>query len=352
MNIVILQMTEVKGETRRQLCQRSKVQIETFTAAGFSYSVVMAYGASEAQLTEWCRDADALYCHGNPPITASVLQACKQLKLVQRSGIGVDSIDLEAASRLGIPVQNVVGYCVEELAVHATALILSNLRTILFYDRAIRDGQWPKGKGREPRRCSTLTLGIFGLGGSGKNMARIWGAGFGSRLIAYDPYVTPDAAKAMGVELVDFETFCRQSDLISIHAPLTRDTWHAFDDAAFAMMRPNCILVNTSRGPIVDEAALARAQKTGRIAAAGIDTFETEPLPADSPLIALADRTALTPHSAFCGVESKRALARIASDLVVSVLRDRTVYLPYLVNREVLPGLQERGYAVRRELMQ
>ena len=351
MLVVVLQMTKIEGETKAQLLSRTSRQIEAFTKVGFETKVVVAKELSENELIEACKEADVLYCNGNPPITKKLMLACPHLKLVQRAGIGTDSVDAEGAAELGIPVFNVTGYCVEELAVHATALILSNLRTITFYDREIRKGNWPKAKGRMPLRCSKMTLGIFGLGGSGKNMAKIWGQGFGSRLIAFDPFVPENKAAEIGVELVDFETLCKESDVISIHAPLTDSTRHAFNEKAFSMMKPNCIIVNTSRGPIIDEQALVNAIQSGKIAAAGIDTFENEPPEKDSPLFALEKESVLTPHSAYCGKEASSILVKIACELVIRFINRKELYLPYLVNRSISSEIGKNGISAINRLI-
>ncbi len=349
MRTVILQMTKYKDESPEQMRQRSARQIKYFEDAGFEVDVALALGLTDEEMIDVCRHADILYCNGNPIINRAVIENCPDLKLIQRSGIGVNSIDLDAATEHGIPVLNVAGYCIEELAVHATALILANLRTITFYDRQMRKGNWPKAKGRTPRRCSALTVGLYGLGGSGRYMAQIWGSGIGARIIACDPYVDAAAAAARHVELVDFDTLCRQSDILSIHVPLDASTYHAFNAEAFEKMRPNCIIANVSRGPIIDEAALAEALASGKITAAAIDTFEEEPLPSESPLLAMDDRTVLTPHSAYCGVEAGAVLVRTACTLCTEAVKEKTIYKPYLVNGKVTDQLKAQGYTIRDE---
>ena len=308
--------------------------------AGIEAKIFHAYDSSPEELIEMLRDSEIAYCAGNPPMTREVIQACHKLKVIQRSGIGVDSIDLDAATDAGVVVMNIAGYCVEELAVHATGLILDNLRTISWYDKTTREGKWMKEKGRQPLRLSGLTLGIFGLGGSGKVLARMW-SGFGTRMIAYDPYAREEDARALNVELVDLDTFLAQADIVSIHAPLTPDTRHIFNDETFGKMKKNAIIVNTSRGPIIDEAALARALREGKIAAAGLDVFEHEPPAPDSPLFALDKCTVLTPHSAFAGREAAEVAHFLGAKLPVEMLQNKRIYRPYVVNRAVLAKLPE-----------
>lgn len=308
--------------------------------AGFEVGLCWADAADENHFIEQLQGAEVVFCCGNPPITRRVLEHCPDLKLVQRDGIGVDSIDAKAATECGIMVCNVVGYCLEELAVNALSMALANLRNTVRYDRRMRKGEWPKGAERMPRRMSTLTVGLFGFGGSGVALARIAKNGFGSRVLAYDPYPNTNAARELGVELVDAEKLLRDSDIISIHAPLTKDTYHAFDRNAFRKMRSNAILINTSRGGIIDEEALADALENGEIDSAGLDVFEHEPLPADSRLLHL-DQVILSPHSSFQGVEARKTQVMLSTELPARIIFGKKVYTKYLVNKDVLSKLKE-----------
>lgn len=326
-----------------------KYQVDIFEKAGFEVRIELAVGKTEEELIEMLKDADVAYCSGDPPITRYVIEHCPNLKVIQRDGIGVNSIDLDAATENNILVMNIAGYCIEELAVHATSLLLANMQSISFYDSAIRNGEWPKGKGHAPRRLSTLTLGVYGFGGSGMIMSRIWKNGFLARVIAYDPFLSKETAEAQGIELVDFDKFCGESDLISIHAPLTADTFHAFNAEAFSKMKPNVIIANTSRGPVIDESALAEALKSKRIFAAGLDTFEEEPLPKDAPILDAACNTVLTPHSAFKSVEASEIQKFLASNIPVKILCDKVINRRYVANPKVLPNLS--GYQISSELL-
>jgi len=351
MKVAILHTTKFEGETQEQLLRRSERQINAFHSAGMEVSVTQTFGFNDEEMAAACQGADVLYCNGNPVIDRYVIERCPKLKIIQRSGIGVNSIDLDAAAEHGIPAMNVVGYCIEELAVHSTAMILANMRTLTFYDRELRAGKWPKGKGRVPPRVSELTVGLYGLGGSGRLMARIWGAGFGCRIIACDPYLTPEQASEAGAKLVDFDSLCRESDVISIHVPLNAETTHAFDERAFSLMKPGCIIANVARGAIIDERAMCEALRSGRIMAA-LDTFEEEPLPSESPLLEMSDRTVLTPHSAYCGTEASKTLIHIACALPVKALQENIYYRPYIANSAVIPHLEARGCVIRNELLE
>lgn len=348
MKVVILQMTK-RFDNPADERNFYKTQLEIMEKAGFEVEIVLALGKTDEEMIAMLKDADVAYCSGNPPMTRNVIENCPKLKLIQRTGIGFDSVDLDAATEHGVLVQTIAGYCIEELAVHSTALLLCNLRTITWYDRSMRRGDWAKGQGRLPRRVSELTLGILGLGGSGRIMARIWGQGFGCRLIAYDPYISKEAAAASGAELVDFDTFCRESDLISIHAPLNAETHHIFNADAFGKMKPTAIIANIARGGFIDEEALSEALRDGKIAAAGLDTFEKEPMPKNHPLLQMDDRTVLTPHSAYKSKEASVVQKHLPAILPVKALCEHTLYRRYVVNPTVLEKLE--GYTVLNEVL-
>lgn len=291
-----------------------------------------------------CQDADLLGCVGNPPVPRAVIEALPNLKVVQRYGIGVDSVDLEAAAEHGVLVLNQVGYCVEELAAQATALALSLLRNVGYQDRGVRAGQWRKAKGVIPARPDHMTVGIFGFGGSGKCLYRIWHDGFGARIIACDPYLTGEDVADFDVELVSFETLLKESDLISIHAPLNKETYHQFDAEAFRAMKQSAMIINVARGPIIDQQALIAALESGEIRFAGLDVFEQEPLPADSPLRTM-DQVAMTCHSAFWGVQANERATELVFEQMETILKEHYVDGKYIANAPVvsrIPGLTVR----------
>ncbi len=295
------------------------------------------------------QDCNIAYCMGNPKFTRTVFENCPNLKMIQRAGIGVNTIDLNAATEHGVIVYNAAGYCIEELAVHATAMILANLRTLPFYDRAVRNGEWPKGEGRLPRRASNLTVGLFGLGGSGRYMAKIWHEGFGSKLIAFDPYITQEMADASHATLVNFDTLCRESDIISVHAPLTAETYHVFNAEAFDKMKPSTIIANVTRGALIDFEALTDALLQKKITAAGIDTFENEPLSANDPLLKLADNTVLTPHSAYAAQEADETWMKLSTVLPIKAVKEKVLHLPYLANQDGIGVFESSGYTILRD---
>lgn len=296
---------------------------------------------TDDQIVESACDADILLCCGNPPITRKVLENF-QGKVVMRYGIGVNSVDLEAATACGKIIYNSPGFCKEELVMHAAALILACQRNIGFYNQSIKRGEWPKGKGPEPRRLSKQTVGLFGFGDSARPMADVFGKGFHSRVIAYDPFMDEEAAAQMGVQPVDFDTLLRESDVISIHAPLNKDTFHIFNRDAFKKMKNTAMIANVSRGGLVCEADLIEALQAGEIGYAGLDVLETEPVKPDNPLLKM-DNVVLTPHSGFYGVDAVENGHLIASHLLREYV-DGKIVRRNVTNRDVLPKLS--GYEI------
>lgn len=281
-----------------------------------------------------CQEADAILGTGNPPITRKVLESLPNLKVVQRFGIGVNSVDLEAATETGTLVLFMPGFCVEELAIHAAALILNLLRNVNYYDRGIRKGEWRKAKGVVPRNPRDLTLGLFGFGGSAKPLYNIFKGGFGTKVITCDPYVDESIKENWDVEIVSFEELLEKSDIISLHAPLVPETKHIFNYDAFKKMKKDSMIVNISRGELINQDDLIKALNEGEIQFAGLDVFAQEPLSVDSPLID-SENVVLTPHSAFYGVQAQNNQLQLAIELVDSVLNHKGVVGKYIANRDV-----------------
>ena len=275
--------------------------VETLETAGLDYEFVPCL--TEEALIKAGRDADAILIGTVPLTTRRAMEHMPRLKLVGRSGVGVDSVDLDAATEMGICVTNTPGINSSEVADHAMALLLSITRNIPELASAVSKGAWsddPKQFGRmrkHLRRLAGFTVGIFGFGNIGRAFSqRIRGFGPG-RIIATDPYIQQTSADLYGVELVDFDTLISESDIISIHSASTKENFHAFDASAFAKMKEGAILINCARGPIVDESALAQALNSDNLAAAGIDVTEVEPLDAESVLLNTKNLT-ITPHVA------------------------------------------------------
>lgn len=292
--------------------------------------------STEDEIIAGCSGAQAILATGNPPITAKVLESLKDLVLVQRFGIGVNSIDLPAATQAGVLAMFMPNFCIEELATHAASLILGLTRNTAYYDRHIRQGEWPKATYFQPRDLSKLTIGLFGFGGSARPLYRIMRQGFGSAVIACDPFVTDDARKQYAdVEFVDFDQLLDRSDIISVHAPLNSQTRHQFNKEAFRRMKNDAMIINIARGGLIDEQALIEALNDGEIRFAGLDVFENEPIRPDNPLLKM-DNVLLTCHSAFYGDTSQATQLSLALELVTGVLNNKRVALKYIANRDVV----------------
>jgi D-3-phosphoglycerate dehydrogenase len=253
------------------------------------------------------------------PMTAEVIAGLKGCRVISRYGVGYDNVDVEAATRRGIWVTFVPDYCFEEVADHALALLLCCIRKIGYKDRMIRQGKWNLHRDQPCHRVEGKTLGIVGYGNAAHTLLRkVSGLGFG-RILMCDPYVWSSTIKAAGAEPVELPVLLEQSDYISVHVPLTPETRHMIGQKEFALVKPGAILINTARGPVLDESALAEALASGRLAGAGLDVFEKEPLPADSPLRRL-DTVIFTDHAGWYSEESVVELKTKAARNVAAVL--------------------------------
>ncbi len=270
---------------------------------------------SPANVIEAAAGADALVVDAGTRVTERVFDALDSLRVVGRAGTGVDNIDTVAAHRHGVPVLNVPDYAAEEVSTHALALLLACLREVAAYDRSIRDGRWDWTVGRPVERLAGGTVGVVGFGAIGRRFARKL-RGFDVDVLAYDPYVAED--EMSGVRKVPFERALSGSEAISIHAPLTADTRDMFDADAFATLDDDAVLINTARGPIVDEAALEAALRSGALGGAGLDVRRTEP--PQSSLLEL-ETVVSTPHAGWYSEQSRAALNRTIAADVARVLR-------------------------------
>ncbi len=255
------------------------------------------------------------------PIDADMIGHMPRCLAIVRYGVGFDNVDVAAATQAGICVVNVPDYGTQEVALHALTLLLVVHRRIAQYDGEVRRGRRPRGPSVQPpiRRLSGRTLGIVGLGRIGKALAG-YASPLGLHVFAYDPYVTRTSAINAGAVLVDYGTLLRQSDFVSYHTPLTEETRHMLGEGELRLMKREAVVVNTSRGPVVDTAALAGALREGRLAGAGLDVFEEEPLPAAHPLRS-APNAILTPHVAWYSEEAQETLKRSAAQEVARVAR-------------------------------
>jgi D-3-phosphoglycerate dehydrogenase len=271
-------------------------------------------------------DADGLITT-YAPITARVLEALPRCRVVARYGIGVDNVDIQAATERGVAVTNVPDYCLDEVADHAMALLLTLARKLLTIDRAVRDGRAVKGGNWNTLRIvgpmyrlSTQTLGIIGLGQIGQRVAQRAQA-FGMRVTAApDPAVTREEVAALGITLLPLEQMLADADYLTLHVPLLDSTRHLIDGDRLALMKPNAVIINTSRGPVIEETALVNALKNGRLAGAGLDVYEREPISPDNPLLALGN-VVLSSHAAWYSVDALREMKTKAAQAVADVLQ-------------------------------
>lgn len=273
---------------------------------------------TEQELIEAARDADALlvqYAH----ITSRVMDHMQRCRAIVRYGVGLDCIDLEAATKHGIMVANIPDYGLEDIADHAIALMLTSARKITQLNEYIHQGQWDYKLAKPLFRLRGKTLGLVGFGRIARMVASKAKA-FGMQVIAYDPYVDTKVAESNQVKLVDWETVLSSADILSLHIPVTEQTVHLINAKALAKMKNNCLLVNTARGALVDEDALIQALRTDKIAGAALDVCEKEPIDPDNELLTLPN-VIITPHSAWYTEEAQESLQQQAAQEIVRVLR-------------------------------
>ncbi len=241
-------------------------------------------------------DCDALLNTYAGPITAEVMAKMPKCKIIARYGIGVDTIDLEAATKAGIIVTNNPSYCIEEVAEHTMALLLSAARKIAFYDRQVRAGKWAVPPGKPMYRLSGSTLGLVGFGHIARQVA-VRAAAFGMKVVYADPFVKEGQFKEPGKKM-ELDAMLAAADFVSLHPPLTPETRKMINDQAFGRMKPNAVLINCARGPVVDTDALVRALDAKKIAGCALDTTDPEPLPDPHPLRG-RENVIINPHAAW-----------------------------------------------------
>ncbi|HZN24668.1 MAG TPA: C-terminal binding protein [Burkholderiales bacterium] len=262
-------------------------------------------------------DCDALLNTYAGPITGEVMAKMPKCKIIARYGIGVDTIDLDAATAAGIIVTNNPTYCIEEVAEHTMALLLTCARKVVFYDRLVRDGRWEVPPGKPLFRLSGSTLGLVGFGNIARQVA-VRAAAFGMNVLYSDPFVKEGQFNEPG-KSVDLNTLLGQADFVSIHPPLTPQTRKMIGDDALSKMKRSAWIINCARGPIVDTDALARALDAGKIAGAALDTTDPEPLPNPHPLRG-RDNVVINPHVAWYSEQAMVGLQSGAPSEVRRVL--------------------------------
>lgn len=253
------------------------------------------------------------------PVTAPLLRSLQSCEFVMTLSVGYDCVDVGAATEIGIPVSNCPSYCSDDVANHAVALLLSVSRKLHLTASRVRQGNWGYDYAKPIHRYSGRQLGIIGFGKIGRSMVEK-AMGLGFETVAYDPYVADDIFERFGVRRsYELDELLEKSDYISIHAPLTEETRHLLDRAAFARMKPDSVVVNTARGPIIDQQALVEALDGNAIGGAGIDVLETEPPMPDEPLLK-CEKALVTPHIAWYSEESFEANKILGMDELIRVL--------------------------------
>src|SRR3989475_8624470 len=300
--------------------------------------VVVCDDETEAGFLSVAADADGLLFRAKPRCTASLMAACKRLKVVGRHGVGLDTVDIPAATRLGVAVVHAPGSNSQAVAEHALMLMLTCVKRTFAVDKVTRAGDWGT-----PRAGNTelggKTLGIVGVGNVGRRVAKFAGA-IGMRVLGYDKYVADDELRRRGAEPVkSLEALLPQVDVLPCHTPLTPETKHMINEKAIGLMKPSAIFINTSRGPVQDERALFEALTRGKLAAAGLDVWEDEPTSRDNPILNL-ENVVCSSHMAGVTLEATRQAAMQVSGEMLRILRGERSEV--LVNPDVWPRLGQR----------
>lgn len=299
---------------------------------------VSADGADDAQFVDLVREAVAVVVLDRA-VDRKTISAMRRCRLIMTMSIGYDCVDVAAATEYGIAVSNCPVYCTDEVATHAVALMHVLCRKTHLLPASVVARDWYTTAAKPVHTLVGATLGIVGLGRIGREVARKTAA-TGMRRIAYDPYLGDDVFSMLGVERVsDLEDLIAVSDYVTIHAPLTTETRYMIDDVALSHAKPGAFVINTARGPIVDEAALLSAVRDGRVAGAAVDVLEREPPSSDHPFFG-EPRIVVTPHIAWYSEQSYRKNQELAMDELTRVIGGRRPQ--YIVNPDVLATIRER----------
>src|SRR5213082_1747389 len=296
-------------------------------------------GLSETQLAEAIPDFAALIIRSQTKVTAKILNAAKKLRVVGRAGVGVDNVDVETATRRGVVVLIARGANTISTAEHAFSLLLSLARNIARADATIKSGTWDR-KNLEGVELYNKTLGIIGMGRIGSELSRR-AIAFGMRVLAFDPYLSASRARSLQVELVEeLDELLAAADFISLHTPLTAETRHILNAERLAKTKCGVRIINCARGGLIDEEALADAISSGQVAGAALDVFETEPLPADSPLRKIS-KLVLTPHLGASTAEAQESVGIEIAQSIRAALLEGTIR-----NAVNIPNLDARRLAI------
>jgi len=298
--------------------------------------VVVTNAETESGMIAAAKEAAGILFRSKPDCTRSLMAACPQLKVIGRHGVGLDIVDLPAATDLGVAVVHAPGSNSNSVAEHAIMLMLACAKQAVVVDQRTRKADWGKARWEGMLEMNGKTLGIIGVGNVGRRVAKT-AAALGMRVIAYDKYVPADEQRNRGVEPVaDLPSLLRQADVVTCHTPHTDETHHMINADTIAQMKPGVIFINTSRGKVQDEEALRVALESGKIRAAGIDVFEEEPVSSDSRLLQL-DNVIVSPHIAGVTEETTRGTAMQVTAEMLRVLRGEKPHV--LGNPDLWPKL-------------
>jgi D-3-phosphoglycerate dehydrogenase len=284
----------------------------------------MSKSVNAEDIVAVAKDADAVLVT-YAKLTRDVLMQLTRCRAIGRFGLGVDNIDLPTAKEKGIAVNYVPDYCIREVSDHAMALLLALIRKIPLSNKLVQSGRWEMPAVVPIRRIEGTVLGLIGFGHIPRLVAPKAQA-FGMKVISYDPFAKPEAFKAAAVESVDLDTLLKISDYVSVHAPLLQATRGMLNAAAFGKMKKGAYVVNTARGPLIDEPALVAALDSGQVGGAGLDVVAAEPLAKDSPLLG-RDNVIISPHTAFYSIEALNELqTKCATDVARVLSGEKAVY--------------------------
>jgi D-3-phosphoglycerate dehydrogenase / 2-oxoglutarate reductase len=290
---------------------------EVFQESGLDIEFIKDQCKTEEEVIEMAKEADAIL-NQYAPISRRVIESLEKTKVISRYGVGVNTINLDAAKEKGIIVANVPDYGMEEVSNHALALLLSWARKVTLLNNEVKKGNWDFKACVPIHRFNEQTVGVLGFGRIPRRFVeKVKPLGF--KTAAYDPFVSAEEMVAVGVQKMELDEIIRESDFLSIHVPLIDDTFHLINEERLNQMKKNAVIINTARGPIIDEKALARALENKIIAGAALDVTENEPINMDSPLLKM-DNVIITPHSAWYSEEAMIELRQKAAKNIVHVL--------------------------------
>lgn len=311
-------------ENEKEIMRKYNIKIEAYQCK------------NEEDMIKVVKDADGVIVPQYLPLPRRVIEAMNKCQVIVTYSIGVDHIDMKAATEQGICVANVPDYCVDEVSNHAIALIMALHRRLKTLDQGIRKMKWGYSEIRPIKRLAMNKLGIVALGRIGREIARKMKPSV-AEILGFDPYLPREIAEQLGIRLVSLEELLKESDIITLHAPLTEETYHMIGTKELKMMRNTAILVNVARGGLIDENSLCQALREGWIGGAGLDVFEEEPITTNNPLLVLdKDTLIITPHAAWYSEESLTDLQRKAAEEVIRVLIEKK-FPKALMNKGVKP---------------